>query len=74
MEKSIILPTLNNPQNLQQLRDYLTELFREVDPIYTESAPNGSISARRGKLALYNNSGIYTVWINLNGSTLWQQV
>ena len=74
MQKNIIFNNLNNPQEIQKLRDYLRELYEESDVIYTTIAPNGNISARRGKFALYNNEGTYQVWINLTGSTVWQQV
>lgn len=74
MRKSIVLNNLNDPTELKSLRDYLIELYEETDVVYTTIAPNSNITARRGKFALYNNSGTYTVWINIDGSTLWQQV
>ena len=73
MDKSIILKDLSKPENLQTLITYLQEAFRDLDVIYTETAPNGSLDARRGARALYNNSGTVTMWINTDGSTTWQQ-
>lgn len=74
MNRNIVLNNLNSPQDLQSLKNYLRELYEETDVIYTTTAPNGSINARRGRLSLYNNGGTYTVWINLDGLVSWQQV
>ena len=74
MKKTIILSDVNNQADLQRLKSYLEELYREVDPIYTETSPHNNITARRGRLALYNNSGTYTLWVNITGSNLWVQV
>ncbi len=73
MDKSIMLKDLSKPENMQQLITYLQEAFRDLDVIYTETAPNGNLNARRGARALYNNSGTVTMWINIDGLTTWQQ-
>lgn len=74
MQKSIVLKDLKNPEEVKRLTTYLREAFRDLDPVYTETAPNGSITAARGRIALYNNSGTYTTWINVDGGTTWQQL
>lgn len=74
MDKSIEVGNLKTPQDVQKLKTILQEAFRELDVIYTETAPNGSLDARQGALALYNNSGTYTMWVNTTGSTVWQQI
>jgi len=65
---------LSNPADLVKLNNAISELAFELDQIYTTTAPNGSISARIGTIALYNNSGTYTIFINTDGSTTWQQL
>lgn len=74
MEKSIILQNLNSPDEVKNLVTYLKDAFRDIDPIYSTTAPNGVISASRGKLCLYNNSGVYEQWQNVDGGTTWQRV
>ncbi len=74
MQQNIVLNNLANTQDLQRLRNYLSEIFRLVDPIYTTTAPNGNILAQRQRIALYDNSGTFTVWVNTDGGTTWQQV
>ena len=68
------LSDLSKPENIQQLSAILAELAEQLDTLYTTTAPNGNISARQGRIALYNNSGTYTTWINTTGSTVWQQI
>lgn len=53
---------------------YLREAFRELDVVYTTTAPNGSLDARQGTIVLYDNSGVYSLWINTTGSTAWEQI
>jgi hypothetical protein len=74
MEKSIVLGDLSNPENVKNLTSYLKDAFRDLDIIYSTSAPNGNIGASRGRTCLYNNSGTYTIWVNTDGGTTWQQV
>jgi hypothetical protein len=73
MEKQIVLNDITNPAELKRLCDYLRELFIFSDVLYTETAPNGVISERRGKLALYYNGTNFSTWINVDGSTTWKQ-
>ena len=65
---------LSKPENIIQLIDALTKLADQLDTLYTTTAPNGNISAKRGRVALYNNSGTYTTWINTDGTATWQQI
>jgi len=74
IEKNIVLNDLSKPQDVLQLKTYLGELYRDTGGIYTTTAPNGNITANRNTIALYNNSGTYTVWINVDGGTTWQEI
>jgi hypothetical protein len=67
------LGQLKTPQDILRLSNILAEIADELDILYTTSAPNGSISARQGRLALYN-SGVVTFWRNTTGSTVWVQI
>lgn len=74
MSRNIILKDLAKPEEIKVLTDYLKEAFENGDVIYTTSAPNGSISAVRGKFALYLNGSTYELWQNTNGGTTWQRI
>jgi len=65
---------LNKPNDMLALKRILTTLADECDILYSTSALNGAISARQGRIGLYNNSGTYTTWINLDGATTWRQI
>jgi len=65
---------LSNPNDLARLITSISEIADECDTLYTETAPNGNISARQGRVALYNNSGTYTLWINTDGGTIWTEL
>ena len=74
MDNRINITNLNDPNQLAKLISHLSIMSDELDYLYTETAPNGTISARQGRIALYNNSGTYTTWINTDGSTTWKQI
>lgn len=62
---------LANPNDLLSLKKNLTEISDELDIIYTTTAPNGAISARQGRRAIYKNGSNYEEWINTDGLTTW---
>lgn len=74
MPENIIVNNLDKAEGKAALKSYLLKLAEDADVIYTETAPNGSISARRGKLAIYKNGSAYEQWINIDGSTTWQRM
>ncbi len=74
MSENIVLQDLTKPENLATLKDYLLRLGEDADTIYTETAPNGSLSARRGKIAIYLNGSAYEFWQNTDGGTTWQRI
>lgn len=74
MQRSVQLGQLKTPQDVRVLQRALEEIFDIFDIIYTTTAPNGNITSRRGKIALYNNGGVYTLWKNTTGSTVWEQI
>jgi len=74
MDKKIPLDDLSKPEQLATLTGALSEMADELDVLYSASAPNGSISARQGRLCLYNNSGTYTLWMNTDGATAWTEL
>ncbi len=74
MDKNIVLGDLTKPENVKQLQTYLRELYRLSDVIYTTTAPNGNISANRGQKALYYDGACYSVWVNIDGATVWEAI
>jgi len=73
MDIRVNLGKLNTPQDIERLTSILSEMADSLDTIVSTTAPNGNISGRQGQRCLYNNSGVYTCWINTTGSTVWQQ-
>lgn len=73
MQKNIVLQNLQNPADLQKLRDYLRDLYREIDPIYTEDDPDGNVTARRGRQALYFDGVDYFLCVNIDGKNSWKK-
>lgn len=65
---------LTKPNDLLALKKHLSEMADELDILYTTTAPNGTISARQGRIALYNNGGTYSYWLNTTGSTVWVEM
>src|SRR3990167_10698259 len=65
---------LSKPNDLLKVKQIITELAADLDVLYTTTAPNGNISARQGRIALYNNAGTYTKWVNVDGLLTWQQI
>lgn len=63
-----------NPNDMLNLKNLLSQMADELDVLYSTTAPNGNISARQGRICLYNNSGTYTLWKNTTGSTTWVQL
>jgi len=74
MQARISLGDLKSPQDIRRLERTLEELYDLHDTLYTDTAPNGSISAHRGKIALYLNGSTYEKWINTDGDTAWSRI
>lgn len=65
---------MTNPKDVARLVSGISEIADSLDIIYTESAPNGNISARQGRRAIYKNGATYEIWENTTGSTVWLQI
>ena len=65
---------MNAPDSLLRLKTAISEIADECDILYSATAPNGSISARQGRMCLYNNSGTYSLWMNTTGLTTWVEL
>ena len=65
---------LTEPNDILALKKHLTEMADELDIIYTTTAPDGAISARQGRRAIYKNGSNYEEWINTTGLTTWVRV
>ena len=74
MDRELVFQDLSKPQDLYRLKEHLRELYDLFDPMYTTTAPNGNLSAQRGKLAIYFNNPTYQIWMNVSGSTVWAQL
>lgn len=74
MDLRIRVGELKTPQDILRLVSAISEIADELDTLITTTSPNGNISARQGKIALYNNSGTYTTWINEDGDKTWHQI
>lgn len=71
MDYQLNIEDLNDPNSIVKLKRAISEIADEADTLYTETAPNGVISARIGRRAIYNNAGTYTTWVNTDGATTW---
>lgn len=65
---------LKNPQDIARLVSIISEISEELDVLYTETAPNGVVSARIGRVAMYKNGSTYETWQNTDGSTTWKRI
>lgn len=74
MQYRLPLTEVKTPEDVAKLVAAFSEISEQLDVLYTTTAPNGNISARQGRIAVYNNSGVYTTWINTDGATTWQQI
>ena len=54
---------------------YLKEIYDNFHNLeIVTSSPDGSKKGKKGQVILYNNSGTYTLWCNVDNSTDWQQL
>jgi hypothetical protein len=65
---------LKTPQDIERLTSIISLISDELDVLYTTTAPNGNISARIGRIAIYKNGSTYETWQNTDGSTTWQRI
>ena len=57
------------------LQAYLKEISQNINKFQiTTSAPDGTRKGVKGEPILYNNSGSFTLWINIDGDIDWQQI
>lgn len=74
MDFKLPLTEIKTPEDVQKLVSALSELAESLDVLYTETAPNGTISDRIGRIAIYKNGSTYQQWQNVDGGTTWQQI
>lgn len=74
MDYRLEVTDLSKPDGLLRLKTAISEIADECDVMYSETAPNGNVSARQGRLCLYNDSGTYSLWQNTTGLTTWVQL
>lgn len=43
----------------------------DLEVVYTETDPNGSLKAKRGKMAVYWTGAAYVVKMNVDGGNTW---
>jgi hypothetical protein len=56
-------------------QDYFQKIYRGMNRFdIVTSAPDGSLKGVKGQPVLYNNSGTWTLWINIDGETDWAQI
>ena len=65
------LQDLTEPREVMKLISVIAELADVLDVLYTTTAPNGNITARQNRIAFYDNSGVYSLWVNTDGATAW---
>ena len=66
-------PPLPNETAVEQ--DYFQKIYRNINrwDIVT-SAPDGTLKGVKGQPVLYNNSGVWTLWVNIDGNLDWSQI
>ncbi len=74
MDLRINLNNLDTPEDIQKLTSIIAELADSLDVLYTADAPNGLISARQGRIALYKNGLTYEQWQNVDGGNTWTRI
>jgi len=62
----------DSPVILQHYLKDISDNFNNLEIL--TSAPNGDRQGKKGDLIVYNNGGVYTLWVNTNGSTAWSQL
>ena len=65
--------SLDNPNDILELKNILSRLAYDLDIIFTTSDPSGVISARQGTRALVLDGATYKIYTNTDGSTAWQK-
>jgi hypothetical protein len=73
MQLRLNLGNLDTPQDILKLTSTIAEMAESLDILYLEASPNGVISARQGRIALYKNGTTYEQWQNVDGGTVWQR-
>jgi len=66
--------SFDNPNDILELKRIIQEMSDELDIIYTTSNPNGVVSARQGRRAIYKNGSSYETYTNVDGLTTWVRV
>lgn len=74
MDYRLNLKNLSNPEEVARLITAISEIADECDILYLTSAPDGNVSARQGRICLYNNGGSFELWVNTDGAKAWQRV
>jgi len=71
--------TISTPPPLSgepaQEQAYFSEIYNGINRMdVVTSAPNGTLKGVLGQPVLYNNSGTFTLWVNTDSDTTWQQI
>lgn len=74
MQKNIVLTDLSKPAEMHRLKEILRDIYDEFDSLYSTTAINGVVSARRGKTAILYIGGLWYWSVNVDGDKLWKQV
>jgi hypothetical protein len=74
MQLRINIGDLKTPADILRLTSVISELADTLDVSVVDSSPNGVMAARQGKKVLYNNSGTWELWMNVDGNTIWKQI
>lgn len=74
MDLRLNLKDLSNPKDIAQLVSAISELADSLDVLYTDTSPDGNISARQGRIAQYDTGSAYETWQNVDGGTTWQRI
>ena len=56
-------------------QDYFQKIYRNINrwDIVT-SAPDGTLKGVKGQPVLYNNAGVWSLWINIDNALDWVQI
>ena len=56
-------------------QDYFQKIYRNINrwDIVT-SAPDGTLKGVKGQPVLYNNAGVWSLWINVDNQLDWVQI
>ena len=63
------------PEETPAEQDYFQKIYNNINRLdIVTSAPDGTLKGVKGQPVLYDNSGTFTLWVNVDGNLDWTQI